>query len=132
MNLRYVSIDEVYFIHKAIFARAGSKGGVRDFGLLHSAVERPKATFFGKDLYPTLFDKAAALLQSLTLNHPFTDGNKRVSWITTKRFLKLNGCQLRVERDDAVEFMISVGNEKLELTKIAEWLKQHSERELER
>ena len=77
MNLLYVDIEEVYLIHKAVIRQAGTKASVRDFALLHSAVERPKATYSGQDLYPTIFLKAAAILQSLCLNHPFTDGNGR-------------------------------------------------------
>src|SRR5687767_8809272 len=96
MNWQYVEIDQVYYLHERIIRRAGSKASVRDFALLHSAVERPKATYAGRELYPTLFSKAAALLQSLTLNHPFSDGNKRTAWGTTRWFLALNGCQLRV------------------------------------
>jgi len=79
MSLHYVEIQEVYLIHTLIIKRAETKAGIRDFTLLHSAVERPKATFDGEDMYPSIFDKAAALLQSLTLNHPFTDGNGRVA-----------------------------------------------------
>src|SRR3990170_6584006 len=98
MNWQYVEIDEVYRIHEAVITRAGTKASVRDFSLLHSSVERPKATFDGKDLYPTLFLKAASLLQSLCLNHPFTDGNKRTAWLSVKRFLYINGYQLRADK----------------------------------
>src|SRR3990170_3004730 len=91
MSWRYVDIAEVYEIHEAIIKRAGTKASVRDFSLLHSALERPKATYEEQDLYPTVFSKAAALLQSLCLNHAFTDGNKRTAWVSTKRFLRING-----------------------------------------
>ena len=76
--MNWLSIDDVYVIHEEIIRQAGSIASVRDFSLLHSAVERPKATYGGKDLYPTIFIKAAALLHSLCMNHPFTDGNGRV------------------------------------------------------
>lgn len=127
MNWQYVSIDEVYAIHEAIIKRAGTKASVRDFSLLHSAVERPKAAFDGKDLYPTVFLKAAALLQSICLNHPFTDGNKRTSWLIAKRFLYLNGYHLKVKTKEAVGFMLKVDNQKPELSEIASWLEEHSE-----
>src|SRR3990172_6188276 len=100
MSWQYVDIDEVYLIHQAIIKRAGTIASVRDFALLHSAVERPKATYMGQDLYPTLFLKAAALLQSLCLNHPFTDANKRTAWITTKRFLYVNRLHLKSNRKE--------------------------------
>ena len=124
-NWQTVSIDQVYEIHKSIVNRAGTIASVRDFALLHSAVERPKATYMGRDLYPTIFLKAAALLQSLCLNHPFTDVNKRTAWITTKRFLKVNGYHLKATRMGAADFMVYVDNSKPELKEISSWLKFH-------
>ena len=128
MSWQYVDIEQVYFIHEAIIRKAGTKASVRDFALLHSAVERPKATFEGKDLYPTIFLKAASLLQSLCLNHPFTDGNKRTSWLSTKRFLYLNGYHLKASRKDAVEFMLVVDNKKPDIARISTWLKEYSQK----
>ena len=122
----FVDIIEAYAIHAAVIRLAGGKAGIRDFALLHSAVERPKATFAGQDLYPTLFAKAAALLQSLCLNRAFTDGNKLTAWGATKRFLWLNGYHLRSSVEEAVNFMVNVDNEKPEIREIAAWLKAHS------
>ncbi len=124
--IRYLPIEEVYEIHRAILLRAGTKGEVRDFALLHSAVERPKATYAGRHLYPTIFAKAAALLQSLCLNHPFSDGNKRTAWSATSRFLWVNGYHLQAEPKEAGNFMVKVDNEKPELMEIAKWLREHS------
>ena len=128
MSFRYVDIEEVYYIHEAVIKKAGTKASVRDFALLHSAVERPKATYEGKNLYPTPFLKAASLLQSLCLNHPFTDGNKRTAWLSTKRFLFLNRYHLKAERMEAADFMVGVDNEKPEIGKISSWLKKHSKK----
>lgn len=128
MSWRYVEIDQVYFIHEEIIKQAKTKATVRDFGLLHSAVERPKATYGGQDLYPTTFSKAAALLQSLCINHPFTDGNKRTAWITTKRFLRINEYHLRAAKREGVEFMYFVDNSKPSLKEISLWLRKHSKR----
>ena len=128
MSWRYVDIAEVYEIHKAVIKRARTKASVRDFSLLHSAVERSKATYGGQDLYPTVFAKGAALLQSLCLNHAFSDGNKRTAWISTKMFLKMNGYHLEADKMGAVNFMGWVDNEKLELPKISSWLKNHSKK----
>lgn len=122
---KFVDIIEVYTLHEAILKTSRGKGGVRDFSLLHSAVERPKATFGRKSLYPTLFAKAAALLQSLCLNHAFTDGNKRSAWGATKRFLWLNGYHLVTRPKEGADFMIHVDNERPELPEIASWLKAH-------
>jgi death-on-curing protein len=128
MNLQFVEIDEVYLIHERIIKRAGTKATIRDFSLLHSAVERPKATYLGQDLYPTLFDKAAALLQSVTRNHAFTDGNKRTAWAVTDRFLWINGYHFKVNKEEIIEFMLSIDNEKLDIQNISSWLKSHSQK----
>lgn len=124
---RTVDIAEVIEIHKAIIKSVGTKAGIRDFSLLHSAVERPKATYGGQDLYPTIFLKAAALLQSLCMNYPFTDGNKRTAWLSMKRFLRINGYYLRAERKEDTDFMVWVDNSKVELNKISLWLRKHSQ-----
>jgi len=128
MNWRYVDIGWVYLIHELIIKRAGTEAGIRDFTLLHSAVERPKATFQGRDLYPTAFDKGAALLQSVCLNHAFTDGNKRTAWASTHKFMWDNGYYLKAKRMEAADFMVWVDNSKPELPKISSWLKKHAKK----
>ncbi|MFT2019881.1 type II toxin-antitoxin system death-on-curing family toxin [Streptomyces sp. 796.1] len=81
---------------------------VRDAGLLESAVHRPAAAMFGQEAYPDLIDKAAALLQSLAINHPLFDGNKRTAWISCVSFLAMNGVQLRPDIDAAERLVIDV------------------------
>lgn len=127
-NLRFVDIDEAYLIHQRIISRPKTRASVRDFSLLHSALERPKATYGGVDLYPSIFDKAAALLQSLCQNHPFTDGNKRTSWAVADRFLWYNGSHLKVKKREIIAFMLRVDNEKLAVEEISTWLKGHCTR----
>lgn len=121
----YLNITEVYEIHQGIIEITTGKAGVRDFALLHSAVERPRATFDGQDLYPNLWIKAAGLMYSLCMNHAFTDGNKRTAWGSTKRFLWLNGYHLQAKSKEAADFMVMVDNNKPELKEIASWLKAH-------
>ncbi|MFG2782346.1 type II toxin-antitoxin system death-on-curing family toxin [Streptomyces prunicolor] len=81
---------------------------VRDAGLLESAVHRPSASMFGQEAYSDLFDKAAALLQSLAINHPFLDGNKRTAWVSCVVFLAMNEVQLRPDIDAAERLVIAV------------------------
>lgn len=128
MNLHKLDIIEIYAIHEAIIKQAGTKASIRDFSLLHSAVERPYATFEGQDLYPTIFLKAGALIQSICLNHAFSDGNKRTAWMSTKRFLWINGYHLKSETKEAVDFMIWIDNSHPEFVKISSWLKKHSKK----
>jgi death on curing protein len=124
----FLDIEEAHKLHGAIINRAGTIAGVRDFTLLHSAVERPKATFAGKPLYPTIFAMAGALLQSLCMNDPFTDGNKRTAWGLTKRFLWLNGYHLIAKPKEGADFMIFVDNQKPQLPEISTWVKLHSKK----
>ena len=106
--------------------RFGGSHGVRDIGLVESAVGRPQATFDGNDLYETVFDKAAALLQSLLKNHPFVDGNKRTALSSAGIFLKDNGYRLKNTHKEEVEFAVRVDNENLSVEEISAWLKKCS------
>ncbi|MCC9308541.1 type II toxin-antitoxin system death-on-curing family toxin [Kitasatospora sp. RB6PN24] len=81
---------------------------VRDAGLLESAAHRPLAEMFGEEAYPDLFDKAAALLQSLAINHPLFDGNKRTAWLSCVTFLAINGVELVPDIDAAEALVIAV------------------------
>lgn len=83
-------------------------GPVNDPGLLDSALHRPRSTVFGDDAYPGLAQKAAALLESLVVNHPLLDGNKRLGWLATVVFLGLNGVALDAPDDEAYELVIDV------------------------
>ncbi|MEU6108356.1 Fic family protein [Streptomyces albidoflavus] len=87
-EVRYVQLDEIL----AIAAKINGTGhSVRDLGLLVSAIERPRTNVFGAELYPTLHDKAAALLHALARNHALIDGNKRTAWLAMRFFLRVNG-----------------------------------------
>ena len=98
---------------------------VRDYGLLDAAVARPQATVFGVDAYPDVWDKAAALLQSLARNHALVDGNKRTAWASAWTFLHINGDELApdFDVDRAEELMNTVATQELELSEIASALR---------
>nr|WP_246553207.1 type II toxin-antitoxin system death-on-curing family toxin [Paenibacillus tritici] len=102
------------------------QAGVKDHGLLESAVHRPQQSVFGEDAYPTLFDKAAALLESLIKNHCFHNGNKRTAYLVTKSFLIMNGYHLSMEREFAVEFIVNIAKGLPTLEMTAHILKEHS------
>ncbi len=106
--------------------RFGGLPGIRDLGLIESAIGRPRATFDSDDLYKTIFDKAAALLQSLFKNHPFVDGNKRTALASAGIFLKLNGYELINYHDNEVSFALKVDNKHLTIEQISKWLEKHS------
>ncbi|MFQ5796740.1 MAG: type II toxin-antitoxin system death-on-curing family toxin [Candidatus Bipolaricaulia bacterium] len=122
--MRYLTTDEVILIHERILVKFGGAGGIRDWGLLDSAVNRPRAAFERRELYSDIFTKAVALGHSLVLNHPFVDGNKRTAWEAMKRFIGENGMRLRVKGDEIVELMLRIEDKSLGVEQIAEWLKQ--------
>ena len=124
--MKYLSPQQILFIHDQAVKRTGGPLGIRDVGILESAVYRPQTTFDGKDLYKTVFDKAASLLQSLIKNHPFIDGNKRTALASAGLFLKINGFYLINKHDEEVEFVIKTENQTLTLDQISKWLKTHS------
>lgn len=90
---------------------------VRDAGLLESAAHRPRAEMFGEEAYPDLFEKAAALLQSLAVNHPLFDGNKRTAALSCFSFLAMNGVELRPDIDAAERLVIGVATGELDEVK---------------
>lgn len=128
MDVKFIPLEDVIFIHEAIIDRVGGKAGIRDFTLLHSAIFRPQASFGGKDLYPSIFDKAAALIHSLLLNHPFNDGNKRTALASCERFLNINSIEITASQKDKVQFTLDIESKKLNLQDIAKWLKTHSKK----
>ena len=125
INYSLLDIEKVLYIHERIIAQAGGVQGIRDFTLLHSALERCKATYGGEDLYPSLFEKAAALLHSLVMNHAFLDGNKRTAYEVMKGFLYFNHFVITAPQEEIVRFCISVDNAGLKGKQIVSWLKQY-------
>jgi death on curing protein len=108
----------------------GANALVGDYGLLESALARPRASVFGQDAYPDLCLKAAALLQSLARNHALVDGNKRLAWTACRTFLAINGHWISAPEDDRFEFVIQVATGALpDLDKIAEQLRAWSYQE---
>ncbi|MGW8982273.1 type II toxin-antitoxin system death-on-curing family toxin [Streptomyces parvus] len=106
MSCVYLSSEDILVI--AGYACDDMQIVVRDAGLLESAAHRPAAAMFGEEAYPDLIDKAAALLQSLAVNHPLFDGNKRTAWLSCVTFLAMNGVDLRPDIDAAERLVIDV------------------------
>ncbi|HXF69069.1 MAG TPA: type II toxin-antitoxin system death-on-curing family toxin [Thermoflexus sp.] len=126
--MRFLTVEQVLFLHARLIEETGGAHGVRDLSLLESAVVRPQATFGGKDLYPDLFSKAAALMDSLIRNHPFVDGNKRTGIAAAALFLLQNGYRLTATNEELEAFTLYVAESKPEISEIAAWLKAHSAR----
>lgn len=123
----YLDLDDLLDI---VRAAVGADALVRDYGLLESALARPRASVFGQDAYPDLCLKSAALLHSLARNHALVDGNKRLAWTACRTFLAVNGHWISAPEDDRFEFVIRVATGVLpDLDKIAEQLRAWSYQE---
>jgi len=123
----YLDLDDLLEI-----AREALGGGVAvgDYGLLASALARPRASVFGQDAYPDLHLKAAALLHSLARNHALVDGNKRLAWTACRTFLAINGQWVSAREDDRFDFVIRVATGVVpDIDKIAEQLRTWSYQE---
>jgi len=117
----YPSIEEAIFVHEKLISRFGGQPGIRDKGILVSALARPQSGY-----YDSLSLQAAALFESLLLNHCFIDGNKRIAFTLTSVFLKLNGYKLSVDPKEAEDFIVTkIIAEKIDLELIAIWLEKH-------
>ncbi|MFE9634780.1 type II toxin-antitoxin system death-on-curing family toxin [Streptomyces sp. NPDC006463] len=118
---RYLTLPEVLNLAE----RLGTSE-VRDYGLLDSALARPRSSVFGQDAYPDIWEKAAALMESLARNHCLVDGNKRIAWYATWVFLHMNGHPLDAEFDvdEAEQFVLDVCQGALDVPKIAAQLQR--------
>jgi death-on-curing protein len=117
----YLDLDDLLEIARAA---VGGEPTVRDYGLLESALARPRASVFGADAYPDPHLKAAALLHSLARNHALVDGNKRLAWTACLTFLAINGHWISAPEDDRFEFVVQVASAALpDLDKIAAQLR---------
>ena len=96
----YLTAEQALFVHYRLLSETGGEHGVSDLGLLESAIARPRATFDRQELYADIFEKAAALMDSLINNHPFLDGNKRTGIACTVLFLKQNGISFSANNEE--------------------------------
>jgi death-on-curing protein len=124
--MSYLTVEQVLFIHMRLITETGGSPGLRDLALLASAVARPQATFGGEDLYPDLFSKAAALMDSLIRNHPFVDGNKRVGITAAGLFLLRNGQRLTASNAELESLTLQVARSEVSVEQITTWLRDHS------
>lgn len=125
-TVTYLTIEQIILIHEDQLERYGGKSGLHSPALLESAALRPQASFAKNDLYPSVFEKAAALMHSLVANHPFIDGNKRTAVASALIFLEFNGYSLRVAPKKLVVAASKVEAKKWGVKKLARWFKKNS------
>ncbi len=115
--------DKVLLLHQLLIEQTGGEDGVRDFGLLDSALEACFATFDGKELFPTKEEKAARLGVGLVSNHAFVDGNKRIGLYVMLTFLEVNGIKLETNDDELVEIGLGLAQGKIKYEDLLQWIK---------
>jgi len=128
MAIRYIPDELALIVHQDQIRRYGGDPGVRDKNLLSSALAQPKMTAGGRLIHRTIFEKAAAYGYHVCRNHPFVDGNERVSLVLMVVFLERNGWELRVTNEEAFSTMMGLANGTMAKRTLAHWLKEHSAR----
>ncbi|MFM9281092.1 type II toxin-antitoxin system death-on-curing family toxin [Paenibacillus jiagnxiensis] len=125
--VRYLSVQEIIAINLAMIQRysPGEQVGVKDPGLLESAILRPQSSAFGDDAYPTIFEKAAALFESLGQNHPFHNANKRTAFTALFIFLRYNNLLFKMDPKKAEDFTVDMVNHKYEFQELAAIIQTH-------
>ncbi len=124
---QWILTPVVYAIHQRQIAEHGGEGGVRDEGLLESALARPQNLLAYGDPEPDVSALAACYAFGICKNHAFVDGNKRVAYVTARTFLVLNGFDIRTSQEDKTLTMLALAEGKLTEEQLAEWIRQRLE-----
>ena len=123
--MKTLSKHQVTALHSALIREFGGIDGIRDEGLLESALAAPFQTFGGEPVYPSLQAKAAQLGFGLIRNHPFVDGNKRIGAHTMLVFLAVNGIELRYEQQELIDIVLSVAAGQIDRQGLLQWILDH-------
>ena len=121
-----ITKEEVLLIHDQVVKIHGGANGVRDMNGLESALARQYQSFGEEYLYPTCFDKAAAIGESIIMNHPFVDGNKRTGYVLMELILRLENVRIIATDDALYEFVLDISTGTKRFEEIVEWLKANS------
>ena len=123
--MKKLTKEQIKMLHSALVERFGGQDGLRDEGMLDSALNTPFQTFSGSELYPDLLSKAARLAFGLIANHPFIDGNKRIGTHAMLIFLRLNNVEIEYDDDDLIALILKTAAGENDDKTILEWLKKH-------
>jgi death-on-curing protein len=123
--VRYLTLSEALELHRRVIGQYGGALGVLNLGALESALAQPRMTFGGKELYPSIVEKAAALGHSLIQNHPFLDGNKRTGHAAMEVFLFLNGFEIQSHVDEQESIILQLASGGMDREAFTQWLRDH-------
>lgn len=122
---KYLTLEEVLCIHDMMIEKFGGSHGVRDLGLVESALARPSAGFGDFEAYPDIYLKSAVLAHSLLKNHPFIDGNKRTAMMAMEQFLFINDLTINAQIGDIYKLALDIENNTLDEPAITGWIEKH-------
>jgi death-on-curing protein len=117
-----IDLGKAYYVHNTLIEDFGGSKGIRDLGGLEAALYRPYATFEQQDLYPTPVEKAAAIFESIIINHPFIDGNKRTAYALMRLILIENNIGIIASQDEKYQMTISASKGDIGFEEIKQWL----------
>ena len=120
-----ISIEDVKNIHSILIEQFGGSPGIRDEAALASAIARPYSTFDGIELYPSIEEKASAIIESIVINHPFIDGNKRIGYVLMRLFLLNAQMDIQATEEEKYQFVIRIASGKLHKDEILYWIRDH-------
>jgi death on curing protein len=121
-----ITKEIVLQLHEFSITKYGGSRGTRDEGLMESAILRPYQTFGGENLYPTAYEKAAAVVESIIINHPFVDGNKRTGYLAMLAILEEGKLEITASNDKIYSFIISISTGEIKFEEIVKWLKENT------
>jgi death-on-curing protein len=124
--MKVIDVEDVVILHRKLVERFGGSLGVRDLGLIEAALLRASATFDGKDLYPMIDDKVAAITHSLVKNHGFVDGNKRVGTAVMLLLLDINGIKIECTDTELIALGLGVADGSWDEARIKNWINNHT------
>ena len=123
-----LSVEQVKAMHTRLIMKTGGSDGIRDIGLLESAVNAPFQSFGGQDVYPTIYHKAARLGFGLAQNHAFIDGNKRIAALAVLTFLAMNGIEIDCTELELFSLFMRLADGALTFDELTEWIITHEDR----
>ncbi|MDD7512843.1 MAG: type II toxin-antitoxin system death-on-curing family toxin [Clostridiales bacterium] len=123
--MKYLTKDQIVKLHHVLIETSGGYSGIRDEGMLDSAVKLPLQTFDDCELFPSILDKATRLAYGLIKNHPFVDGNKRIATHAMLIFLSLNGMMLSYEDEELIDIILKVASSQANESDLYQWIDKH-------
>ena len=123
--MNVLNLEQLLQIHALVVSETGGSTGLRDLGRLEAAIATQTQNVFSEELYPTIVEKAAAMIRGIIADHPFVDGNKRTGMLAGLTFLKVNAVNFKVGTGEIEDFAVKIATETLDVPVISAWLREH-------